>query len=445
MYLNSVSITNYRCYPKFEINFKPGVNVLMGKNGAGKTTLFNALRYLLSVFMNTQKEVYSHYLINGTNTIKPIRAVYSDFYRIDGSGDPESTFSISADASMSDNNIKWSYTAENTGARAYLPKTSFYYDAFKAVVDQFRNEGASPLFAYYSDGFPHNSNSGRMSEYPETMISRMEAPMDHSFAYFKWDSEVSCATIWKKRFINALSQNNALKEKSRTKEEVAFLLEKINTFFSGIEDGFDIVASKMYSIVQDKDMELIITLKDGRQIPMEQLPAGYKRLFSIVLDLSYRSFILRDKNGMDPHGVAIIDEVDLHLHPELQQVVVSRFKRTFPNLQFIISSHSPLVITNLQTENTNCQILKLSNKKNKAVEMNSLYSMDFATAIYEGMDVSHSSDVIKSLADNIVKLERLKMTVQAEHYLNELKKYVSEEQFCLLKKDIDKRVSETIY
>jgi predicted ATP-binding protein involved in virulence len=55
--------------------------------------------------------------------------------------------------------------------------------------------------------------------------------------------------------------------------------------------------------------------------------------------------------GKEPDGVVIIDEIDLHLHPSLESTVVNRLHRTFPKIQFILTTHSALVISNLDTSN----------------------------------------------------------------------------------------------
>ena len=57
------------------------------------------------------------------------------------------------------------------------------------------------------------------------------------------------------------------------------------------------------------------------------------------------------ENPLEGEGVILIDEIDLHLHPKWQRLVVPSLKKVFPNCQFLISTHSPHVITHVQTEN----------------------------------------------------------------------------------------------
>ena len=64
----------------------------------------------------------------------------------------------------------------------------------------------------------------------------------------------------------------------------------------------------------------------------------------MVLDLASRSYLLN--GNCNPEGLVFIDEIELHLHPSVAITVLQRLRRSFERLQFIVSTHSPLVITN---------------------------------------------------------------------------------------------------
>jgi len=58
-------------------------------------------------------------------------------------------------------------------------------------------------------------------------------------------------------------------------------------------------------------------------------------------------------------GIVIIDEIDLHLHPQWQRRIIPQLRKTFPNIQFIVTTHSPLVLESLDLDN----IIVLDNGK----------------------------------------------------------------------------------
>ena len=71
----------------------------------------------------------------------------------------------------------------------------------------------------------------------------------------------------------------------------------------------------------------------------------------MVAELSYRCIVLngskQEKTIIDTNGVVMIDELDLHLHPNWQRHVVSDLKTAFPNIQFVATTHSPFIVQSL--------------------------------------------------------------------------------------------------
>lgn len=84
----------------------------------------------------------------------------------------------------------------------------------------------------------------------------------------------------------------------------------------------------------------------GTLLSFDQLSEGYKSILIFVSDLLYRLSLNAsdDKNIFKLKGVVIVDEIDLHLHPKWQRVIVRKLRRLFPNVQFIFSTHSPTII-----------------------------------------------------------------------------------------------------
>lgn len=93
--------------------------------------------------------------------------------------------------------------------------------------------------------------------------------------------------------------------------------------------------------------------KNEKIIIVNQLSDGEKCLLALIGDLARRLAIANPmrKNPLEGEGVVMIDELDLHLHPAWQILAIPGIKETFPNLQFLISTHSPHIITHLKPEN----------------------------------------------------------------------------------------------
>ena len=93
--------------------------------------------------------------------------------------------------------------------------------------------------------------------------------------------------------------------------------------------------------------------KQGEKLTVNQLSDGEKCLMAMVGDLARRMVIANpaSKKPLSGKGIVLIDEIDLHLHPKWQRTVVPRLVETFPNCQFLVSTHSPHVVTHVQPEN----------------------------------------------------------------------------------------------
>lgn len=104
----------------------------------------------------------------------------------------------------------------------------------------------------------------------------------------------------------------------------------------------------------DKKVDITISnyevryIENGAQVSFDQLSEGYRTTLIFVCDLLYRFYgykMPKDFNGVfDAKGVVLIDEIDAHLHPRWQRTIVSRIRKLFPEVQFIMTTHSPHII-----------------------------------------------------------------------------------------------------
>ena len=95
---------------------------------------------------------------------------------------------------------------------------------------------------------------------------------------------------------------------------------------------------------------MVLTNAQGEDLQIDQLSGGYKAVLSVVADIAKRLAVANpdSENPLEEEAVILIDELDLHLHPKWQKSIVDDLKRTFPNCQFIISTHSPFIIQSLE-------------------------------------------------------------------------------------------------
>lgn len=167
---------------------------------------------------------------------------------------------------------------------------------------------------------------------------------------------------------------------------------------------------------------------------------GYKRLLSIVFDIAYRAFIL-NKGKSEPKGIVMIDEIELHLHPTLQQEVLQRFTNTFQDIQFIVTTHSPLVISNFKVDDKKCRLIKLTTENNNYSReyVENIYGIDYTTGLTEIMGALYRASTIDNLIDSIVILSSRNRQADAEKLRNELYEIVGNNNEHI-NKEIESRI-----
>jgi predicted ATP-binding protein involved in virulence len=134
----------------------------------------------------------------------------------------------------------------------------------------------------------------------------------------------------------------------------------------------------------------------------------------------------------------LIDEIELHLHPTLQQEILQRLQKTFPKIQFIATTHSPLVISNFKADANN-KIIKLEHDGNSYSneDVENVFGLDYSTNLSEIMEVAPRSSTIDKYINAYLILLGKKKETEADLMLQKLKDYLGGEIPTLLQKEID--------
>ncbi|NBK99890.1 MAG: hypothetical protein EOM50_18140 [Erysipelotrichia bacterium] len=445
MILKKITIENFRCFKSYKVDLTPGITVFIGKNGAGKTSLLNAIRYGLSVFFSNDSTMGDDLLISGNPDLKVISTLSTDFYRAPNADLPAVDLTINMEANFNGIPLNWDYYKRSTsGASLFVSK---YQQAYRTLMAEYHNSDQLPLFVFYSDSFPHIDT--RTSDFAKKAIKE-QGYIIRNFAYYKWNSEVSCTSIWQNRFINSMIKQLSLSDTDPlNSNEVEYIKNKLRTFSepinSTLEERNNFEIKDFFPVVDDKSLSLYLRLKNERDVIFDNLPAGYKRLYSIAFDLAYRLYILRKTNKEDPKGVVIIDEIDLHLHPSLEQEVLARLKKTFPSIQFIVSTHSPMVLSNLKVKDTGNIIYRMETDEETPKALSDLYGVDYSTAVYDFMETPYGDNEVKQEIEAILRLSRRGKSELAEKRKDELKSMVSEEQYRTILSKIRSQLEEDKY
>ena len=427
MYLKKLHISNFRCFRDYTIEFAPGVTVLFGKNGSGKSTLIHAIHKALSfAFYKDTKREDALNLGAGFPEIKHRNFdKKEDVIRDVETGYTVPFINIHAEANVLDVDLAWDMYASTS---TYNVQPSKFFAARYLFEDRVKSSDSFPVFAYFSDSFPHLSDKA-------DKLTKSQLDL-RNLGYLGWDDETAYSDLWITRLtkiwtiwnrakqketqeVFALATSDKLKHEGKITDEEyredfdlheaklanahkelalydpeVLAIRDCLVAFSKKLPGIDVL--DFFVSVYEED-GLCLETKDGQNPPFEKLPAGYKRIFYMALDIAYRSYIL---NGTtDSEGIVVIDEIDLHLHPALEQVVLQCFQETFPNIQFVVSTHSPLVLTDIDTVTGRNKVMRMTPACDAPEEWHNIHGIDYNQMLEENMDVSKRKPEIQELFD----------------------------------------------
>ena len=257
---------------------------------------------------------------------------------------------------------------------------------------------ALPLFAYFTTEDIHTTR-----KFDKEKKNFKKYPQKPSFGNFESFDCKGLLDCWIKRLL-------VLKEAKKGENEIECVrkavVRSLGSEGCGIIDDVDI---------RHNDGEVYFRYCDGREVRSNLLSDGYRRLVSIVVDIAFRCALLNkvmygDEAYKHTHGTVIIDEIDEHLHPELQVRIMKALHETFPKIQFIVSTHAPLVMSSVETNEDNV-VYKLEYKDGKYShkELNT-YGLDASTIMDVYMDQTPRDLAIDAEIKAIEKL------IDAEEY-----------------------------
>lgn len=187
-------------------------------------------------------------------------------------------------------------------------------------------------------------------------------------------------------------------------------LKAVRTAMTAMLDGFGHIR------IERQPLTMMVE-KNGVSLNINQLSDGEKCTIALFGDLARRLAIANPviANPLDGMGVVLIDELELHMHTQWQRKVLRVLQEIFPNIQFIVTTHSPQVLGEVN-EDYNIIALKKTDIGIEAQQYKSLYGWDSNAILEEMMDTSSLSLYVKKW------VEKMYDALEAENY-NETEKY----------------------
>lgn len=134
----------------------------------------------------------------------------------------------------------------------------------------------------------------------------------------------------------------------KMKESIEVIQQAINCLTQEVTGWRDLEYSSSHN------QQLVMSHPQNGKIPLSQLSDGLRNAVAMVADIAFRCVKLnphlRGDAALKTHGIVLIDEVDMFLHPAWQQQIIQSLRSAFPQIQFIVTTHSPQVLSTVKRE-----------------------------------------------------------------------------------------------
>ncbi|MES2465331.1 MAG: AAA family ATPase [Armatimonadota bacterium] len=334
-YFLSLTVANFRCFGKepqtLDLSDGNGKlaqwTVLLGENGVGKTTLLQCLAGMQPVKVKNVQTLETEFLPSAIHYLSRFNFLFDRA----GKADPKSPYIRNSETLFLSSNFAYGHPLSKLGSSFIT--ASFELDGDSLIRGFHKlpeDEDVSGLICY---GYGASRRSRQASLAKEIRENPSDSLFDTSAELInveEWLLQTNYATIIGKQ-----------EQKTHAKNRYA----KIKNFLTGgiLPD----VSDFRFSTSDDTRMTPRVEAKTPYGwVRVSELSYGYKTALTWMVDFASRLFdrYPNSENPLAEPAVVLVDEIDLHLHPKWQRDLVQKLTETFPNTQFIVTAHSPLIV-----------------------------------------------------------------------------------------------------
>ena len=354
--IDSLSVTNYRCFKKMDkpIHFQPDLTVLVARNGEGKTAFLDAVKIAFGTFTRSfPVSIYAPFHTSDVHIASlhesiNLGAVYP--VSLDATGFIDGKFE------------KWSRALQKEKGRTTIKEAhavSAFGDKLWKKIKAEEADVSLPLIAFYGTGRLWAEHRDLNDDAISPLAQTRFAGYENAFSARSTYKQV------KNWLLEALKmEGSKIASSTHPGELVGTQLAAIKNALKNIlgpEGWEELHYNPFYkdditviNNFKEKNGTLISNIDAATALPVSWLSDGVRAVFSMVADIAFRCVKLNPHLGIraceETCGIILIDEVDIFLHPSWQQRIIGDLQRTFPKIQFIVTTHSPQVISSVPME-----------------------------------------------------------------------------------------------
>ena len=329
MRVEHLRLKNFRCFEARDFFFADGFTLLIGANATGKTAVLDALAIAVGAALTAVPDASSR-LIRRVD----VRRSHPGGVEV-GGVEEHYPASVTAEGVFADQPLSWRREFRSAKSHTTHREARNLRDAMKRLMERGRNGGDAvfPYIGYYG--------TGRLwLEQRRTT----EGGVDPGGKTARYDGYRNCLTP--RSSTRHLVQR--IKRLTLIQAQRGVQLETLATILDAVANCVEDATSASFDFDED---DISVTFESGVRAPFRMLSDGQRGMAAMAADIAMRCTLLNPHlNGdacRETPGVVLIDEIDLHLHPRWQRRVVEDLRSTFPNIQFVASSHSPFIIQSM--------------------------------------------------------------------------------------------------
>lgn len=375
MRLKSVTLKNFRCFEHLKLELHPQLTVIVGENGAGKTALLDGIATALT-------PVLSH--LSSANQRLSGRGIKDADFRIEATtGRGGKTQWAKADFAQvmveAYGDLRWDYWRPSGNAKGAEPPEKWGETQLKehlaGIYASYKTPtpGLTPTFAYYgasrgSIKVPERLREAKLNyDHPTAALYDCLNPASDFREMLEWFD---------------LEESSELRENKGVVSDDFLPFQSLDAVRAAVVGLLGQFSKPHFN---SKHKFMLTRESDSAPMLVEQLSQGYQSMLALAMDFARRLAIanphleysdddyalqtihqaieqlarvgvapptpFQQALPMSAPAIMLVDEIDLHLHPSWQQRVLQDLMRTFPLTQFIVTTHSPQVLTTVPRDN----------------------------------------------------------------------------------------------
>ncbi|MCC7495854.1 MAG: AAA family ATPase [Fimbriimonadaceae bacterium] len=342
--LDHLEVSNYRCFERLALDLHPALTVIVARNGCGKTAILDAIAVALGPYVGAFDEGKAvHFAPSDARLSRRRGGALAEL-------ESQYPVTVRAVAQVDHRSEEWDRVLR--GARAHTtfadarPLSDFgaiQQHLVRAAVDGRDDSPVLPLVAYYGTGRLWGEMRLTAGRKAVVQTSRTAGYAD----CLSSASRYKAFADWFERLCRAEYEER----------HDSIRLAVIQGQLSAIRTAVDTVLQPCgwHSIAYHSAERGIIAHHERYgMLAVDQLSDGVRAMVGLTADIAHRAARLNSHLGsaavVATPGIVLIDEVDMHLHPEWQQVVVDALRAAFPSLQLVVTTHSPQVLSTVARE-----------------------------------------------------------------------------------------------